>query len=64
MMQRNETNPAIPPMENAPAPKKLTLLDFAEVFLSLPESAKREVLGYAKCLYATRATKEQTTAGA
>ena len=58
MMQRNETNPAIPPMENAPAPKKLTLLDFAEVFLSLPESAKREVLGYACLLYTSDAADE------
>ena len=34
-------------------PKKLTLMEFAEVFLTLPETSKHEVLGYAKCLYAS-----------
>lgn len=54
MEQRNGANPAaVSQVENAPAPKKLTLLDFAEIFLTLPESSKREVLGYAKCLYAS-----------
>ncbi len=43
----------IPVEETAQAPKKLTLMDFAEVFLTLPESSKHEVLGYAKCLYAS-----------
>lgn len=39
--------------EKTPQGKRLSLMEFAEVFLSLPESAKREVLGYAKCLYAS-----------
>lgn len=42
--------------ENAREPQKLTLLDFAEIFLTLPEASKREVLGYAKCLYASSST--------
>ena len=48
--------------QNATEARRLSLLEFAEVFLPLPESAKREVLGYAKCLYATQAAKEQTKA--
>ena len=36
--------------------KKLSLMDFAEVFLTLPEASKHEVMGYAKCLYASKET--------
>jgi len=36
--------------------KRLSLLDLAEVYLLLPEAGKREVLGYAKCLYASSCT--------
>ncbi len=38
---------------SAQTEERLSLLEFAEVFLRLPENAKREVLGYAKCLYAS-----------
>lgn len=38
---------------SAQTEERLSLLAFAEVFLRLPENAKREVLGYAKCLYAS-----------
>lgn len=37
--------------------KGLGLSEFADAFLSLPESAKREVLGYAKCLHATATSR-------
>lgn len=64
MLQQNGNNVATTlPTENTPAPKKLTLLDFAEVFLTLPEASKREVLGYAKCLYASTG-RNGTQAGA
>ncbi len=33
--------------------KEQALVEFAEVFCLLPESSRREVLGYAKCLYAS-----------
>ena len=64
MLQQNGTNAAATlPTENAPAPKKLSLLDFAEILLTLPEASKREVLGYAKCLYASTG-RSGTQAGA
>lgn len=54
MKQKNAAIPAaVPSGETEHGPKKLTLMDFAEVFLTLPESSKHEVLGYAKCLYAS-----------
>ena len=54
MLQQIEPNTVVRlSAENASPPNKLTLLDFAEVFLALPETDKREVLGYAKCLYAS-----------
>lgn len=57
MLQQIEPNTAVRlSAENASPPNKLTLLDFAEVFLALPETDKREVLGYAKCLYASATT--------
>lgn len=55
MQQQNMTaHPMIPTEGTEQASKKLTLMDFAEVFLTLPETSKHEVLGYAKCLYASK----------
>lgn len=45
------------PQTEHPQPGKLTLMDFAEVFLTLPEASKREVFGYAKCLYDSASTR-------
>lgn len=57
MRQQNTVTPIAVPFEgNSQAPRKLTLMDFAEVFLTLPEASKHEVLGYAKCLYASKET--------
>lgn len=57
MKQQNVAIPAaVPSGETEHGPKKLTLMDFAEVFLTLPETSKHEVLGYAKCLYASKGT--------
>lgn len=54
MKQQNTKAPTTVPDEGiTQVPKKLTLMEFAEVFLTLPETSKHEVLGYAKCLYAS-----------
>lgn len=65
MKRKNGINPVatVPMPENTREPQKLTLLDFAEIFLTLPEASKREVLGYAKCLYASTG-RNGTQAGA
>lgn len=57
MKQQNmTTRPTVSTGRTEQTSKKLTLMDFAEVFLTLPETSKHEVLGYAKCLYASEGT--------
>ena len=57
MKQQNmTTRPTVSTGRTEQTSKKRILMDFAEVFLTLPETSKHEVLGYAKCLYASEGT--------